>query len=771
MKLSESINNERFSCRINGKSFDLEWIREGHRNYPLISRAPSYSALHLLADHASKFAAFENSQLEMPSQTKREHLQSGSENDGGNLSVVVVEDQTKPPSTVTPAIFGISKKDLKRSIDMVTAQHSQSKKKHFHLKPPPPPPNAKIQHLYQTLNTKRPRKPFAKKSSSKTKVSSNKQSPVNQMASSSSLAPSSRLQFSSYSSMMPSLSSLGEKFVDGVELQKHLTSQTSHLMPPPMSPILKLNPYTQSSSLPTTSSSKNLLKINHMQPLEPQAHYIPNNRLKSGSEILNEQIHHYQQQQQQQPSRARSGRSKSTSSKAGNYSQKYSSNGASLMRNNSTDHIPDPQIIFNTSSTLSTTKNMEPLPSNLELTVPIESNDMDLSPAITSPLQLLSTAASCTPKLKVNTLSSSQISNLQQFHHSAQPLPLSSLPASTNTVSAALTSTIINHHQQAKPNIQNRAIKIIPANAKLIKAHQQSTSDYLNKSPQQTIIAAATPSKFKIQKIQLVMNKNQDSTNLSPSATIVSGKAGQLVLSGKGGITNTYQVSNNISSSVVNNSGQKSPYTIINSGGKATVTAATAPKVIVQTIDRNQFTQKDSIDILESQRITENTPIDFFLPVVTVASSLPSSSSSSSTPIISFPKVIIPTSNNSSATAPKQIKLKLSPGNIVNSKMFKNLKIQRNINTKGFTVLNTSQIVQIQSIPSSAQQIVASTNESTKTDWEQELDDANRSKAHLQIDDNNMIIEESTEEVEHLNEESSSTVYGKILTLFKNSKI
>lgn len=737
----------------------MEWIREGHRNYPLISRAPSYSALHLLADHASKFAAFENSQLEMPSQTKREQLLSAGEND----AVVVVEDQTKPPTTSTPAIFGISKKDLKRSIDMVaSAQHSQqSKKKHFHLKPPPPP-NAKIQHLYQTLNTKRPRKPFAKKSSSK----ATKQSPVNLMASSS-MAPSSRLQFS-YPSMMPSLSSLGEKFVDGVELQKHLTSQTSHLMPPPMSPILK--PYTQ-SSLPTTSNSKNLLKINQMQPIEPQAHYIPNNRLNKSGEILNEQIHHYQQQ----PSRARSGRSKSTSSKAGNYSQKYSSNGASLMRNNSIDHIPDPQIIFNTSSTtLMTTKSMDPLPSNLELTLPIESNEMDLSPAITSPLQLLSTAASCTPKLKVNTLSSSQISNLQQFHHSTTQLPLTSLPQT-------ITTTATTANQQAKPNIQNRAIKIIPANAKLIKAHQQSTSDYLNKSQtQQTILAATTPSKFKIQKIQLVMNKNQDTANLSPSATIVSGKAGQLVLSGKGGITNTYQVSNSSSSSnVVNNSGQKSPYTIINTintGGSKTITttSATAPKVIVQTIDKSQFTTQKE-DILESQRITENTPIDF-LPVVTVASS--SSSSSSSTPTISFPKVMIPTSNNSSATAPKQIKLKLSPGNIVNSKMFKNLKIQRNINTKGFTVLNTSQIVQIQSIPSiqqvsttsssnsSSSSSGASTNESTKTDWEQELDDANRTKAaenNLQNDDNNMIIEESTEEVENIGEENSATVvYGKI---------
>jgi hypothetical protein len=238
------------------------------------------------------------------------------------------------------------------------------------------------------------------------------------------------------------------------------------------------------------------------------------------------------------------------------------------------------------------------------------------------------------------------------------------------------------------------------------------------------------------------MNKNQDgtTTSISPSATIVSGKAGQLVLSGKG-ITNTYQV------------GSKSPYTILSSSGAKGVGG---PKVIVQTIDRNfaqaqkdGATPTDAINSLgekipDNQRITENTPIDF-LPVTT--NSLTSS----------FPKVII----QKSATAPKQIKLKLGPGSIVNSKIIKgslpgNLKIQRNINTKGFTVVNTSQIVQIQSNTATvaaavtaaavvavasnpviataatttptAPVIVSNNNESTKTDWEQELDDVNRTK-------------------------------------------
>jgi hypothetical protein len=341
----------------------------------------------------------------------------------------------------------------------------------------------------------------------------------------------------------------------------------------------------------------------------------------------------------------------------------------------------------------------------------------------------------------------------------------------------------------ALKSVQNRAIKIIPANAKpvIIKPQQQQQmSDSASKmQPQQTIITAGTPSKFKIQKIQLVMNKNQDgtaSTSLSPSATFVSGKAGQLVLSGKG-ITNTYQVG-----------GPKPPYTILSSAPKV------APKVIVQTIDRS-FAQKDenvTDRIPENQRITENTPIDF-LPVATTTSS------SNSPQTSQFPKVIIPSTANATTIAPKQIKLKLGPG--INSKIFKgplptNLKIQRNINTKGFTVLNTlnpSQIVQIQSsAPSSSIANVQPTltttpkvtqtstaeitpvlvsvasNESTKTDWEQELDDANRTKAievkHVSEVSNGSapaakkarIEENVVQSTEEETESSSNVIYGKI---------
>lgn len=289
---------------------------------------------------------------------------------------------------------------------------------------------------------------------------------------------------------------------------------------------------------------------------------------------------------------------------------------------------------------------------------------------------------------------------------------------------------------------------------------------------------STTPSKFKIQKIQLVMNKNQEgttTTNISPSATIVSGKAGQLVLSGKS-ITNTYQV------------GTKTPYTILSGGTKV----GNGPKVIVQTIDRNfaqQNQQKeahatDSITptvitnekIPENQRITDNTPIDF-LPT-----------SSSSVPTANFPKVII----QKSVAAPKQIKLKIGPGSIVNSKIIKglpsNLKFQRNISTKGFTVVNSSQIVQIQSTPPNiiqtsqtlaptaavAQAVPAkvTTAESTKTptvkesttDWEQELDDANRTKERQVVTESNGSIakkprlDDSTESIQEIVQSSSDNI-------------
>lgn len=595
---------------MNGKSYDIEWIREGHRNYPLIGRAPPYSALHILADHASKAAAIQNSELPDPCDTRRSRMLD----DEFTGKSIITEDPTLPPPS--PLIFGISRKDLKKTLD-ISALHQSTRKKHYqHLKPPPPP-NVKIQHLYQTLNAKRSRKPLTKKSS---KARVTKQSPGRM-----------HLPYSP-----------GEKHFDGAELQRHLTSQ---LMPPPMSPMK--SPYAP--ILPAGKKDMNLVKMNHQQ-LEPQAHYIPNNPQRLKNELMGETM------------KGRSGRSKNIQPR-GNYQQKYA-NGAGA-RN--MDYIPDPQIIFNTTS------------SKMEQTMEVNSSEhnnheMDMSPqAMASPLQLLSTAASCTPKLKITT----------PVHHH-QPSTSQTLPLPTQSPVKA---------------VQNRAIKIIPANTKpvIIKP-----SDAM-KTTQPMLTTQS--SKFKIQKIQLVMNKSQDGTsttaNLSPSATIVSGKAGQLVLSGKG-ITNTYQVG-------------KPPYTIV-SGPKPS-----GPKVIVQTIDRN-FAVKDSSEkssIPENQRITENTPIDF-LP--------------STTGTTVYPKVIIQKSP-STVTTTKQIKFKLGPGQIMNPKIIKgsipaNLKIQRNINTKGFTVLNSSQIVQLQAQTQAAQvtSMISSESTGTKVDWEQELDDVNRTK-------------------------------------------
>lgn len=613
-----------FDCRMNGKSYDLEWIREGHRNYPLIGRAPPYSALHILADHASKAAAIENSELPDPSDTRR--LRTLDDELAGRP--IITDDPTLPPPS--PATYGISRKDLKKSLD-ISALHQSSRKKHYqHLKPPPPP-NVKIQHLYQTLNAKRPRKSLTKKSS-KTRVT--KQSPGRM-----------HLPYPP-----------DEKLFDGAELQRHLTSQ---LMPPPMSPMK--SPYAP--ILPAAGKKDmNLIKLNH-QSMEPQAHYIPNHPSRLKGDYMSE------------PVKVRSGRSKTVMQQSrSNYQPKYA-NGAGA-RN--MDHIPDPQIIFNTTSSKMEANMVE------ALAMEHNNHDMDMSTqAMSSPLQLLSTAASCTPKLKVTS----------PVHHQ-QPPPPQQHPS--------ISQPPILQAQSAVKAVQNRAIKIIPtANSKSMIIKPVDTM--------KTTQPILTSSKFKIQKFQLVnlLNKNQDGTSttasLSPSATIVSGKAGQLVLSGKG-ITNSYQVG----------VGGKTPYTIVSAQ------KSTGPKVIVQTIDRN-FAMKDTSEtslIPENQRITENTPVDF----------LPSSTSTTN-----FPKVIIQKSPALPSTATKQIKLKLGP-NLMNSKIIKgpipaNLKIQRNLSSKGFTVLNSHQIVQLQTQTQQATQLTPTTSsEGTKVDWEQELDDANRTK-------------------------------------------
>lgn len=603
-------------CRLNGKSYDLEWVREGHRSYPLIGRAPPYSALHILADHASKAAAIENSDLPFPSDTRRSRTLD--EEFAGKPNTIT-DDPTLPPPS--PAVFGINRKDLKKALDFTALQHSSRKKHYPHLKPPPPP-NVKIQHLYQTLNSKRPRKSLTKKAS---KVRAAKQSPGRM-----------HLPFPP-----------DEKHFDGAELQRHLTSQ---LMPPPMSPMK--SPYAPIQ--PAGKKETNLIKMNH-QSMEPQAHYIPNNQARLKSELMGE------------TTKGSRGRSRSSANSRSNYQQKYA-NGAG---SRSMDHIPDPQIIFNTMSS-----KMEQQQRDQMGQMEHNNHEMDLNTQqMASPLQLLSTAASCTPKLKITS----------PVHHQQQPPPPPQQPTHLPSQSTIKT-------------VQNRAIKIIPANTKpvIIKS---STPDMKTNRP---IISQS--SNFKFQKYQLLINKNQDGTStpasLSPSATIVSGKAGQLVLSGKG-ITNSYQVTG------------KPPYTIVSAPK-----SSTGPKVIVQAIDKN-FGVKDTSEssIPENQRITENTPIDF-LPC--------------NLGMTSYPKVIIQKSPASMTT--KQIKLKLGPS-LVNPKIIKgpipaNLKIQRNISSKGFTVLNSSQIVQLQSqAQAQTVQIVQTVpTEGPKVDWEQELDDANRTK-------------------------------------------
>lgn len=593
---------------MTGKANDLEWIREGHRSYPLIARAPPYSALHILAEHASKAAAAENSSLPEPCDTRRtrtlDHEIPGKH--------IIMDDPTLPPPS--PSVFGINRKELKKTYEMSTLQQT-SRKKHYSMLKPPPPPNLKIQHLYQTLNTKRPRKSLTKKSS-KIKKSS----------------PSSRIQMHS-----PATQSTAEqKNFDNAELHRHLTSK---LMPPPMSPMK--SPTSQYQPiLPATNKQRG-----NMQNIEPQAHYIPNNPSRLKSELLAGVT---------SPNKKQRVKSVGNLQTRNNYLQKFANGAGARM-----DHIPDPQIIFNTSSSSSSASSLS---SSTSATVKIENeehhhnqHEIDMS-SQASPLQLLSTAASCTPKLKVNSSSPHQ----QQF-------------------------------QTIKTNVPNRAIKIIPTNSKPVVI--KSTVEIKN---QQQPLQQQQQSKIKIQKFQLMMNKNQDGTtstaNLSPTATIVSSKGGQFVLSGKN-ITNSYQVG-------------KSPYAIV-------TTPKTTPKVVVQTMKENSDTNDNQIEFATNSN---------------------------------FPKVIIKSPATTTSTQGKQIKLKLGTS-IVNTKILTkpltSFTIQRNVNTKGFTVLNPSHIVQIQQQQQQLQQSSQSTpisittttsttpntpTESTKVDWEQELDDVNRTK-------------------------------------------
>jgi hypothetical protein len=610
-----SINNI-FYCRLTGKANDLEWIREGHRNYPLIARAPPYSALHILAEHASKASLAENSSLPEPCDTRRtqtlDHEIPGKQ--------IITDDPTLPPPS--PSVFGINRKELKKTYEMSTMQQNL-RKKHYSMLKPPPPPNLKIQHLYQTLNTKRPRKSLTKKSS-KIKKLSPSSSRAQQMHS-----PADQKQF------------------DNAELHKHLTSK---LMPPPMSPMK--SPTSQYQPiLPATSKQRG-----NIQTIEPQTHYLPNNPSRLKSELLAGMT---------SPNKKRVKNITNIQPKNHFQQQKFA-NGAGARP---MDHIPDPQIIFNTSSSSPSSS-----VNKVENEVHIEHHNQHDLDTQASPLQLLSTAASCTPKLKVNSATVNQQQSQQQ------------------------------QYQAIKTNVSNRAIKIIPANSKpvVIKSTEivsKSTQQLQTTNPQQQ-----QQSKIKIQKFQLMMNRSQDGihmtsqpSNLSPTATIVSSKPGQLVLSGKS-ITSSYQVG-------------KSPYAI-----NAIVTT---PKTTTLTTTKVEDNQNDT-------------------NVVTTNSNS------------NFPKVIIKSSPATTTAIPsqgKQIKLKLGT-NIVNTKILTapltSFKIQRNVNTKGFTVLNPSHIVQIQQqqqslsstqiaiIPTTTTNIITptitTTTESTKVDWEQELDDVNRVK-------------------------------------------
>ena len=74
---------------MQGKSYDIEWSKEGHRIYPLIARTPPSTALETVAEHARNAAIQENNGLLHPSETKR--VQMIDEEDE-NLKEIMMKD-------------------------------------------------------------------------------------------------------------------------------------------------------------------------------------------------------------------------------------------------------------------------------------------------------------------------------------------------------------------------------------------------------------------------------------------------------------------------------------------------------------------------------------------------------------------------------------------------------------------------------------------------------------------------------------------------------
>lgn len=462
---------------------------------------------------------------------------------------------------------------MKRSFFDPATPHSARKKQqsgqlYQHLKNNIASPNMKIKQLYNTFQAKRSRKTLAKKPTNKVRTKGGS-------SNSNSKGLLSPHMIHSYASP------IDEKLFEGPELQRHLTSQ---LMPPPQTPSSSSSTPTTSSILPASSSvavfynrgsqpqtqssfapilptskkdvASNLIKMNYQNftPNEPQAHYIPSNssnRKSKSAQLI-------QQQNQQQLGNILQNTLKSPSNAKSGYQQKFAqSNGA--------ENIPDPKIIFtNSSSKPATINNTQQIKIEPKILPPLEqSPQIPLQQSVTNennhdipatPLQLLSTAANLAPKLKVT------------------PIPV-----------------------QFK-TVPNR-IKIIPSGAGLSKVLQFNNNQIQFKG-QPTVLSQAQAGKFKVQKIQLVMNHKginemqqpgtSNNTSLPITTTIatttttastkITGKAGQVMLSGKSFVSNHVL----------------KPIGIVS--GKSVVTG---PKLIVQSSADRKFMAMPNIEIIE----------------------------------------------------------------------------------------------------------------------------------------------------------------------------
>lgn len=555
--------------------------------------------------------------------------------------------------------MSVPKKDMKRP--HLESSFSATKKRGsgqvYPLKQPLPPPNIKIQHLYHTLHAKRPRKSHAsKKHSHKSRAS--KSAPMSPTKA----GYMNPRMIHSYASQNPT----DDKMFEGAELQKHLTSQ---LMPPPPAPSTSVYKSSQTGFSPILPTSKkdvasNLIKMNTQQHfVEPQPH--PSNSKSRATQKL---LKHQQQQMALANSNSRKKRVASHF-----------------------DHIPDPKIIFSTTSSKAAHNGAlqnKPSPINClaAAAASAQLSEMEANrdhEILDSSLQLLSTAASVTPKIKI---SPQNVQNMQHVQNIQTMPPMQLKPSAKSGNIKILPQNNANNPVISVNSSTNPTSPIQTSNKMILKPLEGPKGQLLHQHLTQTGRIGNIGSKLsgamlknivgtnKMQKIQLVVNNKNiggvmsattisnmsnisginnlsnlsnisNQANQSPQTTMMQGKH-----TSKSVPSNVYTIGPSSFSKV--SGGQT--YTVIGDGGAPT-DQKSRQKVIVQSIEQKfvpfsssstSNTTNDNIVVLKvnqdnqynivdnqliasnngrefGEMITEDTPIDI-VP---------------NTPVTSYPKV------------------------------------------------------------------------------------------------------------------------------------